>query len=177
MKNAGIFAFPAMAVALGALFLAISSLLQVVLANTEIVNFAAFYELDDVNLKGLSRYVPDCSLKLLRRNQRSPNVQSSSALPLRPVSDLHGWFALSAEVQLSLVPAASSITPNLNCDAQAFAVRDLKAVEERSAEFSDDAEQEDCLHDVWLYLDLDDERWKNYQMFTVRVSWPAFVSA
>jgi len=33
-----------------------------------------------------------------------------------------------------------------------------------------------CPHELWLSLDLDDEEWKDFNKFTLRLSWPAFVS-
>lgn len=34
----------------------------------------------------------------------------------------------------------------------------------------------DCLNEIWLKLDLEDPAWINYAKFTIRISWPAFVS-
>jgi len=33
-----------------------------------------------------------------------------------------------------------------------------------------------CPHELWLQLDLEDEEWKGFDKFTLRLSWPAFVS-
>ena len=33
-----------------------------------------------------------------------------------------------------------------------------------------------CPHELWLSLHLDDEEWKIFDKFTLRLSWPAFVS-
>jgi len=32
-----------------------------------------------------------------------------------------------------------------------------------------------CPYELWVVLDLDDVRWSTYSMFTLRLSWPAFV--
>ena len=33
-----------------------------------------------------------------------------------------------------------------------------------------------CAHQLWITLDLDDPRWRSFSKFTLRLSWPAFVS-
>jgi hypothetical protein len=33
-----------------------------------------------------------------------------------------------------------------------------------------------CPYELWLSLNLDDEEWKDFNKFTLRLSWPAFVS-
>lgn len=33
-----------------------------------------------------------------------------------------------------------------------------------------------CPHELWLSLNLDDEEWKDFDKYTLRLSWPAFVS-
>lgn len=32
-----------------------------------------------------------------------------------------------------------------------------------------------CPHELWVLLDLDDPQWAKFSMFTIRLSWPAFV--
>jgi len=32
-------------------------------------------------------------------------------------------------------------------------------------------------HEMWVVLDLDHEEWKSYSKFTLRLSWPAYVSS
>lgn len=38
---------------------------------------------------------------------------------------------------------------------------------------TDSAHPFSCLHELWVALDLDDEKWMSYSKFTLRLSWPA----
>lgn len=33
-----------------------------------------------------------------------------------------------------------------------------------------------CPHELWVVLNLDENQWKNFDKFTLRLSWPTFVS-
>ena len=40
-----------------------------------------------------------------------------------------------------------------------------------------ESDKQSCPHEVWLRLDLGSAEWKRYDSFTLRLSWPAFVSS
>ena len=70
--------------------------------------------------------------------------------------------ASSSTLQLNIISAPlGSVLPQAIC---------------RSLDQWQPEKPEPCPHELWLSLNLDDEEWKIFDKFTLRLSWPAFVS-
>lgn len=77
--------------------------------------------------------------------------------------DWTGLDANASERNFHVVPAPLGTPLNEVC-------------QKNQGEETDSRSSRRCEHEVWIRLDLDDEAWSSFSKFTLRLSWPAFVS-
>ena len=127
--------------------LLISHLLNGVSANTEIINFSA----TEAEFSSL----PFTETWLARISQQ-PALSLTKQLwrhILEPANSTLQWNMISAPQEYTL---SQSICLNLH---EWHPVQNVDV----------------CPHEFWLVLDLDQDGWKVYDKFTLRLSWPAYV--
>ena len=90
------------------------------------------------------------------RAHASPAQLSSLDVILR--TDVHGLNATRNEQSFRVRPAPLGTPLQFVCEPIATL-------------------EEGCPHEVWLQLDIGSAEWMHYNKFTLRLSWPAFVSS
>ncbi|KAH0837857.1 hypothetical protein J3R83DRAFT_6084 [Lanmaoa asiatica] len=94
----------------------------------------------------------------------SSSGEQTVDLPLAVVGNWSKLYSSDNERRWTLEPAALHTPLHQVCE------RDDKTVPSHHPPFS-------CPHELWLLLDLDDEKWASHSTFTLRLSWPASTPA
>ena len=132
----------------------ISHLLNGISANTEIINFSAtadefsslpFTETWSVHISQAGFTLTDQAVILFFLKEKRHILQ--------PENSTLQWNMISAPLEYTL---PQSICLNLH-------------------EWHPVQKVDVCPHEFWLVLDLDQDGWKIYDKFTLRLSWPAYV--
>ena len=96
------------------------------------------------------------------RGPRDSSALARSLVKSHLRSELHKLNATHNERTFRVVPAPLGTS--------------LQSVCENRFEGEVGGGKKACLHELWLELDFSSEEWMNYERFTIRLSWPAFVS-
>jgi hypothetical protein len=126
--------------------LLIGHLLNGILANTEIINFSA----TAAEFSSLP-FTENWSVQISQPALSLTKLYKRHIL--KPENTTLQWNMISAPLEYTL---SQSICLNLH---EWHPVQNINV----------------CPHEFWLVLDLDQDGWKIYDKFTLRLSWPAYV--